>query len=130
MTSTAFVREVQLDADLRSAAASRRRQAEISGRFAERVRQLEQRRDARLAEVPRAINGNNLTLREREVIAVMLEGSPTREIADELNMSEETVKAHVRHILTKLDARNRVHIASKVWRHRQEEGLRNASLAC
>jgi DNA-binding NarL/FixJ family response regulator len=46
---------------------------------------------------------NALTEREREVLALMAEGLTNTGIAKRLFVSERTVEAHVRHVLTKLD---------------------------
>jgi DNA-binding NarL/FixJ family response regulator len=56
-------------------------------------------RDARLAE---------LTPRELEVLALVARGRSNGEIAAELVIEESTVKTHVKRILMKLDARDRV----------------------
>jgi DNA-binding NarL/FixJ family response regulator len=46
-----------------------------------------------------------LTEREREVLALMAEGRSNRGICERLYLSPKTVEAHVTHILTKLDIR-------------------------
>ena len=52
-----------------------------------------------------------LTPRERDVVLAIGQGQPNAEIAHALLMSLTTVKAHVSHILTKLDLTNRTQIA-------------------
>jgi PAS domain S-box-containing protein len=49
-----------------------------------------------------------LTEREREVLELAAEGESTAEIARALVVSHGTVKTHLQHIYTKLDARDRV----------------------
>jgi two-component system NarL family response regulator len=50
---------------------------------------------------------DELTLRELEVLKELASGASNREIADHLVIAENTVKSHVRNILTKLHLRNR-----------------------
>lgn len=48
-----------------------------------------------------------LTERELEVLALVSSGKQNKSIAEELNLSEHTVKLHVHHVLKKLNVRNR-----------------------
>lgn len=52
-----------------------------------------------------------LTNREREVLQLMAKGFTNRDIADELVISERTVKRHVTAILSKMNLRNRTEAA-------------------
>jgi DNA-binding NarL/FixJ family response regulator len=52
-----------------------------------------------------------LSDRERDVAAAVAEGKSNAQIARDLYMSVATVKAHVSHVLTKLDLNNRTQIA-------------------
>ncbi|HWB22331.1 MAG TPA: response regulator transcription factor [Gaiellaceae bacterium] len=50
-----------------------------------------------------------LTPREREILQLLADGLANTDVADKLFISQETVKSHVRHILTKLEADTRTH---------------------
>lgn len=52
-----------------------------------------------------------LTAREREVALAIGRGASNAEIATRLHLSVATIKAHISHIFTKLDATNRVQVA-------------------
>lgn len=52
-----------------------------------------------------------LTDRERDVARAIGRGASNAEIASELHLSLATVKAHISHLFTKLDAVNRVQVA-------------------
>jgi len=54
-----------------------------------------------------------LTEREEEVLAEVARGKTNAEIADELFISQSTVKTHIARLMTKLQARNRVEIV--IW---------------
>ena len=50
-----------------------------------------------------------LSAREIEVLRLIASGNANKEIADQLSITEETVKAHVKNILAKLSANDRTH---------------------
>jgi len=54
-----------------------------------------------------------LSSREMDVLDCLAQGMTTAQIAEQLYISENTVKTHVRHILDKLDASNRAEAVSK-----------------
>lgn len=56
---------------------------------------------------------NSLTSREREILKLIAKGLSNKHIARELDISDGTVKVHVKHILKKLGLRSRVEAA--VW---------------
>jgi DNA-binding NarL/FixJ family response regulator len=50
-----------------------------------------------------------LSPREREIMHLMAEGNTAEQIGDRITVSVETVRTHVRNVIRKLQARNRVH---------------------
>lgn len=52
---------------------------------------------------------SSLTLREIDVLQLIAEGNANKVVADRLAITEDTVKAHVRNILSKLGANDRTH---------------------
>ena len=56
------------------------------------------------------------TARELEVLQLVADGLVNREIGQQLFLSEETVKSHVRHLLAKLQARSRAHAVAVGFR--------------
>lgn len=61
------------------------------------------------AGIAENLSGESLSSRELEVLRSVAAGNANKRIAAELGISEETVKAHMKNILTKLDARDRTH---------------------
>jgi len=56
---------------------------------------------------------SNLSLREREVLELLAEGLPDKEIATKLSISMPTVRYHLKHIYDKLHVRSRTEAALK-----------------
>ena len=59
----------------------------------------------------------DLTAREREVLALVCEGLPNAEIGERLHLAESTVKTHVKALLAKTGRRNRVELIVHAFRH-------------
>lgn len=62
---------------------------------------------------PSSASGVALTARELEVVTLIAAGSTNAEVASRLVISESTVKSHVKRILRKLGAANRVEAATR-----------------
>jgi len=71
---------------------------------------------AKLKEKPAE---NPLSFREIEVIELVAEGKSNREIAEDLFISENTVKGHIKRICNKLNIENRIEMARYVLLNRQ-----------
>lgn len=61
------------------------------------------------AEIADHAGESNLTEREMEVLQSIAAGNPNKLVADKLTITEDTVKAHVKSILSKLSANDRTH---------------------
>ncbi|WP_313919571.1 response regulator transcription factor [Tahibacter sp.] len=61
------------------------------------------------AGIAEHLSDESLSPREIEVLRSVAAGNANKRIAAELGISEETVKAHMKNILAKLDARDRTH---------------------
>ena len=61
--------------------------------------------------------GRDLTLREREILALMAQGLNNVEIAERLTVSRSTVKFHVSSILSKLQATSRTEAVAVAVQH-------------
>jgi two-component system, NarL family, nitrate/nitrite response regulator NarL len=59
----------------------------------------------------------NLTPRELEVLMLLVQGRPSSEIAETLNIGLNTVRTHVQNILTKLHVHSRLEAASVAVKH-------------
>lgn len=75
-------------------------------------------------------SNGNLSAREKDVLALLCQGSTNKEIASALFVSENTVRAHVRSLMQKLDADNRTQLAIYAMQHgigQQEKAGRTAA---
>ena len=66
---------------------------------------------------------DTLTQREREILTHLARGESNKAIARQLDISYDTVKLHVRHILAKLNLSSRVEAAVFAVEHRLSPGL-------
>jgi len=66
----------------------------------------------------------HLTRREHHVVRLVYEGLSNREIAERLNISPFTVRDYVSGLLTKLGARNRTDLLSKIVELRRSDHQR------
>jgi len=64
------------------------------------------------------VPGQDLTERERAVLALMVEGLNNTQIAGRLVVSPSTIKTHVSHILSKLGVASRTEAVALAMRHR------------
>jgi DNA-binding NarL/FixJ family response regulator len=61
--------------------------------------------------------GAELTPRQFEVLRLLAEGCSTAEIADQLDVSVQTVRNHVREILRRLRVKSRIAALARARRH-------------
>lgn len=64
-----------------------------------------------------ALLGQQLTEREREVLALLVDGASGADIAERLTISTNTVRTHVQSVLTKLQVHSRLEAATFAVRH-------------
>ena len=66
--------------------------------------------------LPTFCERHGLTAREREILALVLQGKDNQNIASELQLALGTVKAHVHNILKKTDHASRQELARDFWK--------------
>jgi len=78
------------------------------------------------ADLNKSADDVNLTNREADVLALVADGASNKEIAAKLNISEPTVKAHLRNVLSKLHMKNRsqaaVYASQRRWLSNTQNG--------
>ena len=75
-------------------------------------------RTERLAQSTSASAAGQLSGREREVLALVAAGRTNRQIANELLISEHTVRRHLQNIFVKIDVPSRAAATAYALRHR------------
>ncbi|MFY9279403.1 MAG: response regulator transcription factor [Caldicoprobacterales bacterium] len=81
---------------------------------------IKENNDINSSDIIKKLEQDNLTQREIEVLLLIAEGKNNREIADELYISDKTVKNHVSNIFKKIDVSDRTQAAVYVFRKNQE----------
>ena len=119
---TSFREEELVQAALQAGAMGYMLKNVSANELAEAIRSAKNGRMALSAEATQALvqaslhqavaPGNELTEREKEVLALMVEGLSNNDIAERLYLSVGTVKFHVSNILQKLNASSRVEAVS------------------
>ncbi len=69
------------------------------------------------------ISSDELSMREIEVLRIVASGCSNKAVADRLSVSEDTVKSHMRSILSKLQANDRVHAVTIAMRRGFLQGI-------
>ncbi|SES16528.1 regulatory protein, luxR family [Gracilibacillus ureilyticus] len=71
--------------------------------------------EQKIESVESTIKELNLSPREQEVLDLVIQGNNNKEIAEQLYISNHTVKNHVTKIFQKLEVQDRAHAISKVY---------------
>jgi DNA-binding NarL/FixJ family response regulator len=72
-------------------------------------------------EPPARLHMDVLTKREVEILDLVERGLPNKSIANQLNLSDYTVKVHMHNIITKLGVQNRTAAAALLHRGRRQD---------
>jgi DNA-binding NarL/FixJ family response regulator len=92
----------------------RQGEAAISGAMASKILQEFRRPEQGQTQSSREVD--ELTPREIEVLEQVVTGATNKEIGQTLNITENTVKIHLRNILEKLQVQNRIQAAVQAVR--------------
>ncbi len=68
-----------------------------------------------------AMEVEDLTSREREILELLADGFPNKEIADRVGLTDGTVRWHLRHVYNKLHVRSRTEAALKFRSTKQDK---------
>lgn len=108
---TTYKGDIQAQRALRAGAAGYLLKSSLGDHLVNTIRSVNAGRRHVPAEIAQEIalhsTDQPLSLREVEVLQLAAEGNPNKLIAAALGLTEDTVKAHMKNIFSKLDARDR-----------------------
>ena len=108
---TTFERDAEIRRALKAGACGYLLKSMPARRIIETIRQVHAGKKSVAPEIAadlaEHIGDDTLTEREVEVLRYVAAGNRNRDIAEKLFIAEETVKAHIKHIMTKLGASDR-----------------------
>jgi DNA-binding NarL/FixJ family response regulator len=115
-----FARDDEIQAALDAGALGFLQKSASRDELLEALRTVAQGRSYLRPEIARRLSalrlGPAITPREREILALIASGRANKEIAALLDVSEDTVKRHVSHILEKLDVNDRAQATAEAIR--------------
>lgn len=115
-----FARDDEIQAALDAGALGYLQKSASRAELLEALHAVGQNRRSLPLELTKRLNalrlGPAITPREREILAFIAAGRANKEIAATLNVSEDTVKRHVSHILEKLDVNDRAQATAEAIR--------------
>jgi DNA-binding NarL/FixJ family response regulator len=115
-----FARDDEIDAALEAGALGYVQKSASRDELLAALRSVAQGRRYLAPEIARRLNqlrlGAAVTPREREILAMIAAGRANKEIAAALEISEDTVKRHVSHILEKLNVNDRAQATAEAIR--------------
>lgn len=115
-----FARDDEIDAALNAGALGYVQKTASRDELLAALRSVAQSRRYLAPEMARRLHqiriGPSITAREREILAFIAAGRANKEIAATLDISEDTVKRHVSHILEKLEVNDRAQATAEAIR--------------
>lgn len=115
-----FARDDEIQAALDAGALGYLQKSASRAELLEALHAVAQNRRSLPSALARRLNtlrlGPTITPREREILAFIAAGRANKEIASILEVSEDTVKRHVSHILEKLDVNDRAQATAEAIR--------------